>query len=111
MKWPKSAIYVEGCDKSEADEMRLWRMLAKAELTRAELRCLAGFYFDGHTQKEIAALLGIPPRTVCNHLGAGKAKLVRHGMAIKRLEQQDHPTITNGADLDAVGIGDVRAKW
>lgn len=48
--------------------LRTLRRVCEGELTARQKQCVRLYYGKGKSEKEIAALLGIHPSTVCRHL-------------------------------------------
>jgi len=72
--------------------IRLMNTAIKTELTNRQRKCLELYYFQGYTQTEIGAMLGITGATVCRHIKkAQKAirRLMRYsGLGSENLDKQ-----------------------
>jgi len=89
------------------------QQLADAGLTERQTECLAMYYFDGLTQREIATRLGVVKMTVCEHIAAARKKLAAAGMKASRLEMSAWPQIhsMDPGQIDRLGPADVRGVW
>ena len=68
-------------------------VLAKANLTDRELNALAAYYFDGESQPDIAARMGVDQSTVSRLIDSGRDKLAVFGWTPKRCKRAERPTI------------------
>ena len=62
-------------DEVEASERRAQVRAALGELPAAQRQALALAYFGGYTQREVAALVGVPLGTVKTRMAAGMRKM------------------------------------
>ena len=92
--------------------MRHWQdMLAKAELTSRQMRCLAMRCYDGATLAEIASALGIGEPRVHRHIRKALKKLAKAGLpGPRRLFARD-PSILTNVELDDLAREEVRGRW
>ena len=62
-------------DEAEASERRAEVMAALKDLPNAQREALLLAYFGGYTQREVAALIGVPLGTVKTRMAAGMRKM------------------------------------
>ncbi len=79
-------VHVE--EEVEASERRAVVRAALGELPAAQREALALAYFGGYTQREVAALVGVPLGTVKTRMAAGMRRLKAALPAAGREEQQ-----------------------
>ena len=87
--------------------------LAEADLTKRQAECLAMWYFDCFTEREIAERLEIKQQVVNQHLQAGLKKLKKRGLPPRRSVEDAPIKIINMSSyqLDQLGPSDIRQVW
>ena len=88
--------------------VHLCSRLQRVGLTDLQRLCLARYYYDGWTQAEIAAELGIHRVTVREHIKVGMAKLVGAGLHIRNMEIDGRELIfMDGGMMDRLGPAEI----
>ena len=77
-------------DEVEASERRTEVRAALAELPAAQREALLLAFFGGYTQREVAALVGVPLGTVKTRMAAGMRKM-KEALQDAGREEQQHP--------------------
>ena len=87
--------------------------VARAHLTPRQRRCLVLACFDGLTQGEIAARLGLSMRAVRQVMHRARRKLAKVGLKAERVKvlEQDVVCLMDPAHMDRLPPRQIRGRW
>ena len=96
-----------------ARRRRAIEQVARAHLTPRQRRCLVLACFDGLTQGEIAACLGLSIRAVRQVMHRARRKLTKVGLTASRLDVVENTFILlmDPARMDRITPRKIRGRW